>query len=72
MTRTRGHRTDLRVTLTLAGLFAAVACVSCSPSGAGSISVPGGKDKLKVASKAGAFKPGAGPTRPSQAASPKP
>jgi hypothetical protein len=51
MTRTRGHRTDIRVTLTLAGFLTATACTSCSPGGAGSISVPEGKDKLRAVGK---------------------
>jgi hypothetical protein len=77
MTATRGHRSDSRLTLTLAGFVMAIACTSCSPGGAGSISVPSGKDKLKVASnigwvkpkaagKIGSVKPKAGSTRPSQ------
>jgi hypothetical protein len=62
----------MRIKLTLAGLLMVTACASCSPGGAGSISVPSGKDKLKVASKIGSVKPKVGSTRPSQPAPRRP
>jgi hypothetical protein len=66
---TRSHRADARITLTLAGLLMVTACASCSPSGAGSISVPGGKSKLKAMGKGApskapaAMPPGATPRK---------
>jgi hypothetical protein len=77
MTATRGHRSNICLTLTLAGFVMAIACTSCSPDRAGTISVPSGTGKLKEASgigwvkpkpagKAGSAKPRAGSTGPSQ------
>jgi hypothetical protein len=63
-----GYRAATGVTLVLTCVLMATAGTSCSPGGAGSISVPGGKDKLKVISKIGPFKPKAGPAKPPQAA----
>ena len=63
MLRTPCRRKTPVATLTLSGLLMVGACTSCSQHGAGSISVPGGKDKFKVVNKAGPFKTKAGPAR---------
>jgi hypothetical protein len=71
MASTRGRQASIRMTWTLAGVLVAVSCTSCSPDGAGSISVPGGKGKVKVAGRIGPFRPKGVPTSPSHNASSK-
>jgi hypothetical protein len=66
MTGSNRRRAATGVALALAGVLLTTACASCSPDEAGSISVPGGKDKLKKANGIGSVKSKAGPTRPSQ------
>jgi hypothetical protein len=50
------RQANIRLISTLGAVLATVGFSSCSPDGAGSISVPGGKDKLKIASKIGSVK----------------
>jgi hypothetical protein len=77
MLRTFGKRVRSGLAFTVAGILLTTLGGSWSPGGAGSISVPSGKDKLKVASgigsvnpkaasKTGSVKPKGGSTRPSQ------
>ena len=66
MTGSNRRRAATGVTLVLACALAATAGTSCSPGGAGSVSVPGGKGKLEAAHKTRAFKPEAGSAKPSQ------
>jgi hypothetical protein len=66
MTGSNRRRAATGVALALTGVLLTTACASRSPGEAGSISVPGGKDKLKAARKSGTSKPKAGSTRASQ------
>jgi hypothetical protein len=66
MSTERSQRPLAGRAITIAVLLLTTLGVSCSPGGAGSISVPSGKGKLKAASKIGWVKPKAGSTRPSQ------
>jgi hypothetical protein len=77
MLRAFGQRLAVGLAFTIAGVLLTTLGGACSPSGAGSISVPSGKDKLKVASgigrvnpkaasKIGSVRPKGGSTRPSQ------
>jgi hypothetical protein len=65
MTLFRGQKAIVGVLLTVIALLAGSIRMSCSTSGSGSISIRGGKGKLKPMGNAKPFKPAANPVRAS-------